>query len=180
LYVGFGGTTAGGMTKEQLKVDAKQYLGALPPAYRQANEIVAMLKTMYPGYTINISGHSLGGGLAQFAGLMNNDDNRTVVQAFDAAELSREAQSAIGKERLKKASNFITHVSIYHDLVSDFPGLSKIKKALKYFNIKVPENFGKIYYIFPENKKDSYLKRHTALEDYFLTHISKVFTSVAA
>lgn len=69
----FGGTDLGGGIGGAIKdvwTDAKQVLQYRPTQYRQAKELAAKYNGQF-GNNVTLTGHSLGGGMASYAALMN-------------------------------------------------------------------------------------------------------------
>ncbi len=69
---------------KQLEASVSSLLGRVPKLYRAADLLTVLTRDELPG-ALMISGHSLGGGLAHYAGLMNG----LKVQAFSPAALGR-------------------------------------------------------------------------------------------
>ena len=164
VHLGFGGTTAGSSKTgifKQLVADIDQFTGDIPLAYTQAAVALKLLKDRHPEKNIITSGHSLGGGLAQYAGIMND----TPVYAFNAAALGVEAMQMLAKaSKLNENVRELTkQLSIHHDLVSDFPGSRKLEKLLSWFNIGSPANLGERYVVRPKSKRTDPLERHSSL-----------------
>lgn len=180
IYVGFGGTQAGSDTQmlaHQLIADGAQFLGFLPTIYKQADAIVRVLKKVFPKTNISVCGHSLGGGLTQYATLRNQDNERIQGYSFDGAALGHAAQQKINENRLSKANDVITHVTVTGDPVSDwsfnFLGtLDKIASAIgSLVSYSVPGNFGERFFIEPSYKA-SLLDRHCKVPEFFLGAIA--------
>jgi len=78
---------------QQLQADVLNVVGRVPRLYRTADTLALLLRDELarerhghpPGRRLMLTGHSLGGGLAQYAGLMNGLD----VLAFSPAALGR-------------------------------------------------------------------------------------------
>lgn len=67
IVISFAGTDP--TSSGDLKADAQQTLGILPDQYKQAKEMTAAAIKKYGAGNIEVTGHSLGGGLAQFVSL---------------------------------------------------------------------------------------------------------------
>lgn len=51
--------------------DRQMYFGELPSQYKNANEVYQQVKKAYPNFNITVTGHSLGGSLAQLVSAQN-------------------------------------------------------------------------------------------------------------
>ncbi|MCX6851236.1 MAG: hypothetical protein NTY98_20200, partial [Verrucomicrobia bacterium] len=122
----FAGTTVGGSDPAQFIVDAGQFMGGLPKSYQQAAQIVgevqAELMKTDPNAKLETAGHSLGGGLANFAALSNDGVKAT---CFNAAALGGGAKAALG-DRLTAAKEQVLHINVDGDLVGDGIGQARI------------------------------------------------------
>jgi hypothetical protein len=74
---------------QQLRADVLNVMGRIPRLYRAADLLTLLLRDELAlqggGHRLTLTGHSLGGGLAQYAGLMNG----TSVLAFSPTALGR-------------------------------------------------------------------------------------------
>ncbi len=75
-----------------LESNATQAMGALPPEYRQGAALAAKV-TQALGEDVHLVGHSLGGGIANYAAIKNNLD----FTVFNAAGLSRPVEKGLSK-----------------------------------------------------------------------------------
>lgn len=114
----FGGTGVGGAHKAQIVVDAGQFMGGVPKAYQQAAEIAGCLRDRMP---IEVAGHSLGGGLANYAALKNGGIKAT---CFNAAALGGGCRAQI-EANIGQAKNNVLHINVRGDLVGD--GIGQVR-----------------------------------------------------
>lgn len=118
------------------------FFGGKPTIYRQAAAIVNMIKS-HPdmqGKEILISGLSLGGAIAAYAGIQT----QTPTVCFNSCQLGVGLQEEIGKEKLSTADRFVTHLTTRGDwLTNPFPGAGYIDRIINLFGIKTAGNFGK-------------------------------------
>lgn len=81
-----------------------QFAGAIPPKYQWASALTAQTVRELNGQRLIVSGHSLGGGLAMYAGLKNNVPAVT----FNPAGLSKMAFDGLPEQALIQASDQTT------------------------------------------------------------------------
>lgn len=94
-----------------------QGVGIIPPQYLQAAELVAAAREKY-GDRVVVVGHSLGGGLASFAGLLNGARTMT----FNAAGLGLGARAlAWADGSLDANRGLITNVNLKGELLTSEP-----------------------------------------------------------
>lgn len=69
ITIDFLGTGAAGedIFEAQNRANFNQFLGGVPTCYEQAAAVLELVKKEYPGKEIVVTGHSLGGGLANYA-----------------------------------------------------------------------------------------------------------------
>lgn len=84
VFRGTGDDANNGIDKQDANTNKSQYMGVLPPMYRDAADLLMTLKDEYPGFSITTSGHSLGGALANISA-RKNDVNAVV---FNPATLN--------------------------------------------------------------------------------------------
>jgi hypothetical protein len=92
----------------------QQGVGIVPDQYEQAEFLAQAAKLVY-GDKLRITGHSLGGGLATYAGL----STETPTRAFNAAGLGSGTKAAIGEDRLERNSSLIRNYNVIGDALSD-------------------------------------------------------------
>ena len=140
----FPGVGAANMRSTQLLSSVKQFLGVggLPTMHSQALELAKTIgnKLAAEGKTLELTGHSMGGGVANYVGLKLN----LPAVCYNAAALGRACLKDIGEthlENLKKQTHirlegdFATHPSVTRKLMAFFT-LGK--------NNYVPRNIGVI------------------------------------
>lgn len=88
--------------------------------YLYAVGLVQLFVRHYPNSTIYITGHSLGGGLTQFAVTANMAEglDRLKGIGFNSAGLSETSLTHLGKPRIEKALKYIIHYTTANDPVS--------------------------------------------------------------
>lgn len=96
---------------DYIKVDISQYV--------QAVSIARELNLQY-GDKLQFTGHSLGGGLAQVAGLATG----LKTTCFEAAGITTDTFEDLGisQKMIAENSQFITHINVQYDPLSDFDG----------------------------------------------------------
>ncbi len=92
--------------------------------YHKAVELAQELKVQY-GSNVQITGHSLGGGLAQVAGMATG----LTTTCFEAAGISTATFDDLGitSKTIRKNSNVITHFNVKNDPLSDNDGRMNTK-----------------------------------------------------
>lgn len=138
--------------KEQKKAHTEQFqaaslnlLGAEPKIYEQANAVIAALQQSrkLKNKKWTLIGQSFGGGLAQYVGLQK--EISTV--CFNSTPLGAGLQKMLGKDKLIKADELVTHISVENDVLSDFPFIKFIDYFLSFIGIRTPGNFGQRFSI---------------------------------
>ncbi len=106
------------------QADYLQRFGLYSPMYRDAVAVTKLFKELCQkeeGASLHLSGHSLGGGLAQFAATANE----VPATCFNAAGMSAGSLAMLGKEKVDKVNGepaLITHIRVKGDPVSDGGG----------------------------------------------------------
>lgn len=113
LFVGFRGTYWKNLN--QILVDLSQLAG-ISPGYIIAVGIIALLREKYPNKKIIICGHSLGGGLGQFAAIPFA--NNVEAYCFNSAGLFPDTLKIL--KRISYQNTNIKHVRLNNDWVSMF------------------------------------------------------------
>ncbi len=138
IVVVFAGTEPGSKNETgrsgTIKADITQWLGMKSPMYRSAVAVFDLLLKHEPlsGSTFGVAGHSLGGGVAQFAYTAVQDryppERFEGVITINSAGLSQGTLDQLGEDRVEKAKGSIQHIRIKGDPVSPSgrskPGLS--------------------------------------------------------
>lgn len=96
------------------KRNFQQGTGGVPDQYDQALQLAQTAKFHYSD-DLSITGHSLGGGLATYAGLQTG----TPTRAFNAAGLASGARANIGEEKLANNSALISNYNVIGEALSD-------------------------------------------------------------
>jgi len=117
--VGFGCT--GGLEEtdpetivdRQNQANIQQYIGFEPKVYDQAKKLVDLAVTLWGKDKVSATGHSLGGGLAQYAGLYNG----VKAKCFNTSPLGVGLQQILG-DRIEQAGALVEHVSMRGDWLS--------------------------------------------------------------
>jgi hypothetical protein len=130
-------------------------LGEEAGAYKFANDLVKMVKAAYPDHNIICAGISMGGGLAQYAALMNDVD----AYCFNGTHLHGDVEVQIHE-------NKIHHIYVHGDL------LQYVMTALD------GQRLGEICQIEPGSKRDKtsggfFKKRYQRLTDRLERHSSE-------
>jgi hypothetical protein len=127
VVVAFGGMGSQGRTVKQALRCFMNIIGMSPPKnFAQASKLTQMVqahlaslnKNLPPGqppYTLKLSGHSMGGGMATYAALRNG----VKAEVFDPLRLGLGARAKVGREAFKNAPNLVTEVVVQGDFVSD-------------------------------------------------------------
>ena len=104
------------------QADYLQRFGLYSPMYRDAVAVTKLFKDMLDknnqSLSLHLSGHSLGGGLAQFAAVANG----VKATCFNAAGMSAGSLAMLGKKKVDGAKGMITHIRVKGDPVSDGGG----------------------------------------------------------
>jgi hypothetical protein len=119
----FGGTGVGGSNAAQVQADAGQFMGGVPKAYQQAAALAGQVQNnLPPGERLETAGHSLGGGLANYAALKNGNIKAT---CFNAAALGGGCKASIGGN-LDQAKDNVRHINVLGDVVGDGIGQARV------------------------------------------------------
>ena len=141
IVLAFAGTEPGSADKTgrsgTIKTDVTQWLGiSTPSMYRSAAAVFDLLLSHKPlaNAKFSVAGHSLGGGLAQFAytAMQGRHDPERLAGAItiNPAGLSQGTLNKLGDERVSMAKNSIQNIRIEGDPVSP-SGKGKAGVALK-------------------------------------------------
>jgi hypothetical protein len=166
------GTGRGEATRAQLATNLLNFIGfgGVPPAYRQAAMLAAALQKKFAaeGGELCLVGHSLGGGIANYAGLKTN----LHATCYNPAALGGACLNDLEKTGCLNADTQAKQkiVRIKGDPVSS----ERVQQALvsflsisTYFHIRLPCSIGQVYEI-PKNKSSNFF---TAID----THRLRVF-----
>lgn len=122
----------------------KNYLGGVPELFKQADVFVKKMREHphFSGKKITLFGHCVGGGLAAYVGLKQ----KVETVCLNTVGLGAGLQKEIGKQALKEADRYVTHLSTEKDWASNFPLFNILDKVVGRL-FKTPGNFGKRYEI---------------------------------
>lgn len=141
------GMQTGSMFKTQLLSSLKQFLGigGLPKMHSQALDLAKTIKEKLEAknITFELTGHSMGGGVANYVGLKLNLPS----VCYNAAALGRACFNDIGKANLENLQKQ-THIRLKGDFATN---PSTTRHLMRFFtlgkNNYVPKNIGAIYEI---------------------------------
>lgn len=119
-----------------LATDGIQWLGALPFPYLQAAVFARAAKAQY-GDRLTIVGHSMGGGLATFAGLMT----QTKTVTFNAAGLGGVANFSAYVLGTREPRNYISNYNIVGETTVGIPNLVTNQLGNRYFFLATAEAY---------------------------------------
>lgn len=113
--------------------------------YQQADAIVEQLKerAKQKNKTLVLTGQSLAGALASYAGLKHE----VKAICFNSVQLGAGAQYSLGSNRLAKADEFVTHVNVKNEFLFATPLFNVFDKAVSTLGIRTPGNFGQRFHI---------------------------------
>lgn len=97
--------------------DALQAMGSDTTQYEAAARLLACVMDGYKGH-IDVTGHSLGGGLAQYAMAANDLQGRVDGYTFNSAGLSRETLAKLSQRGIDDAGAHLSNVRVEGDIVS--------------------------------------------------------------
>jgi hypothetical protein len=106
------GTELNAKRSATVKSDIAQTLGIKDSAFQDADRLVKAFVEQYGADNIEVTGHSLGGGLAQYAGIKHG----TKVTAFNSMGLHVHLRNRLGADKLDQAN--VTHVNSSGDPLS--------------------------------------------------------------
>ena len=148
----FGGTFSGRMLKQgttklkfwQVITDVENFIGVgIPKAYQQAEAAAKLAKSQFPPDCLTLTGHSLGGGLAQYASCMH----QIPANCFASAAIGK----AVLKDLLKKGKlnpewirNNIFQVMVMMDPINNPKGTASLRLQFALTNLgsrfRLPSN----------------------------------------
>ncbi len=138
VKVVFAGTDPGAKSStgriKTVRTDVVQRVGGFSPMYRDAAGIGRMILNQegLKDKQVVFMGHSLGGGLAQFAAGANIEGNEERVSAmtYNTAGLSATTLGALGKERVAATHDVVQNVRLQGDPVSPGTDLGEKVKGM--------------------------------------------------
>ncbi|AMO55144.1 hypothetical protein GZ77_11790 [Endozoicomonas montiporae] len=141
IVLAFAGTEPGSADEtgrsDTVKTDVTQWLGMSSPMYRSAAAVMDLLLSHEPlsNCKVSVAGHSLGGGLAQFAytAMQGRHDPERLGGAItiNPAGLSQGTLDQLGDERVSMAKDNIQNIRIKGDPVSPSGKKGKMEIAVK-------------------------------------------------
>jgi starch synthase len=153
--------------KNQAYSGAGNFFGGNPAIYHHASKVIELIKNsrLAEGKKISLTGQSLGGSLAEYAGL------RLAIPTFcfNSFPLGVGLQSELGSESLAQADKYVTHISAENDLFSDNKVSRVIDRVVNLFGLKTPGNFGQRFSI-PSAYKDT-LSTHSYVLGNIMHHL---------
>ncbi len=130
------------LTKCRISKDIIQpLLGFHPEIFEQASDLVVALRKIphLQNKKLTLTGECFGAALASYAALKN----QLPAVGFNSFPLGAGQQYQLGKKRLEEADNYITHISVKTDLVSDVSRKHKwFDSILSGIGIRTPGHFG--------------------------------------
>lgn len=99
--------------RNQSRANFTQYLGLEPKVHAQARQLAGIAADLWGKDKVSTTGHSLGGGLAQYAGLYNG----VPAKCFNASPLGVGLQQILG-DKIETAGSLVEHFSMRGDWLS--------------------------------------------------------------
>jgi hypothetical protein len=157
IHVVYGalGAAEKGSWKKNLLDSIWNVVGGCPKIYRRAHEMYLEARRQYPAFFINnsvvFSGVCFGASLATYVGLKEDKE----VHCLNSLGIGPGLMWDIGRDRLRRASQLVTQVSVEGDLVSaPIMPLRLIDWIVNFLGIRTIGVIGKCYRI-PHLKRDS-------------------------
>lgn len=166
------GFKSGKSLKHNLSIVANLF-GFKSNLYTQADAVFKYLKS-HPELKSKkfiLTGHSLAGGIANYVGLMN--ENETI--SFNAVPVGAGLQENIGFEKLKNAHLYLTQVSNPTDFCSDLKGAGFLDKLFDVLKIRTPGTFGKRLWYPASQDCSNVLMVHGNIMGSLMSHIGYPF-----
>ena len=143
-------------------------VGGIPLVYEQAAQFVQHYRKQHQNTKrLVLVGHSLGGSLASYAGMMTN----VHVVAFNSLPLGAGIQQQLGARRLEDAGRWVTHVCVENDFFAENALANKVDEVLSHMDIRTPGNWGRRVLI-PAAK--AYSSRRE-IHNYFLSSLLEFY-----
>jgi putative lipase involved disintegration of autophagic bodies len=137
-----------------MKSNLAQGLGIEDSAYQEADAIVKAFADKHGPDNVRLLGHSLGGGLATWAGIKNGVE----VTGFNSAGLHPNLRNRLGADRIDKAmrEGKVRHFNTKKDPISQF-------LEGRRFGLDASSQVG-VRYLIPKSKGHSLLHHENALK----------------
>jgi hypothetical protein len=142
LYLNFQGTNFTGLRHgeaqglKNIRTDLVQALGVPDTAFREARDVVKAFAEKYkdqPNVSIRIVGHSMGGALAQFAGLAASTPDKPIhVTCFNSMGLHPHLLEKLGGDRINDYGVNVIHFSNKDDGLKQVLALAGLKVGVQY------------------------------------------------
>ena len=145
--------TAGGSRIATVKSDLSSAIGIKDSAIQNASKLVQEFVKEYGKDNVEVMGHSLGGGLAQYSGIRNE----VKVTAFNAMGINLNLRNKLGNEKLNNSN--VTLINNYKDVLSQYVEAGR-------FGVDSSSQVGKRYQITKENSVGK-----TSVEQHFIDNL---------
>lgn len=172
IVVVFGAVESGGSELEtekeikdmhtyQLGLVCKNLLGLKLEIWEQARALFQAIKACpeFEGCEFTVCGLCFGALIAQMVAIKE----QTNCICFNSLPLGAGAQKELGSALHEKGRQYITHISVETDFVSDPQGIAFLDKCLTRLGFTMPGNFGD-HYLIP----NAYAKSRAATHAYFM------------
>ena len=172
----FPGSGSGDMFSKNWSTNINQVLqpNEIPAAYKQAHTLAKEIKEKIEeqGGSLQLSGHSMGGGIANYVGLKLDIQSFCFNAATLGGGCQEDLKNQLTADRLKKQ----IHINQKGDIVTSSKTQNKIASLANLINKKtvVPKNIGIVYKIEAANREDS-ITNLNPLDRHFLTSFDLVF-----
>ncbi|MCX6990573.1 MAG: hypothetical protein NTX49_05880 [Chlamydiae bacterium] len=152
--------------KLQLTV-ASNLLGGTPSIYTEAHSFVKdlLVKPHLKGKKITLYGASFGGSIASYVALKLHLQGICI----NSLQLGAGLQQNIGDKELQLADQYLTHISVKDDYLTDPPVIGYLDRAVSFLGVRTPGNFGKKYIISTSYR--SSLKIHSYMLGSFMHNL---------
>ncbi len=131
------------------------FVGGSPLFYEQASDVVEQLKSIAANKNkkLVLTGQSLGGSLAAFAGTRHQV--KTI--AVNAVQLGAGLQQVLGEEKLVQARKYVDHITIEGEFLN-LNALKVMDTVFSLIGLRTPGNFGRRFKLesFTASMKESH------------------------
>jgi hypothetical protein len=141
----FGSVEAKELKPKRNELARGSLLGMNPDLYKEASQRFSKLSSdpLLKGKKITLAGSCLGAAIASYVALKH----KTKAVCFNSFPLGVGQQYDLGNERLRKAPDYITHISAKGDYTSDIAGYPVVDRILSAIGFRTPGHFGKRFRI---------------------------------